>query len=282
MVIYMKKNSKPLILGTEVFSGDWGIIFTKKMIEKILICFNDLECNEIDTAPSYGKSNYVEKILGQVVKENQNTKFKISSKFIFNSIEKKNIKNLIKKIENQLDNSLMNLNVDAIDTYYFHSGTNEFFFIDEVWEYLNNRKKRGDINHLGLSMKHQLVENNDLKQVYNLNNYGITKVQTVLNLFSKHSLNELIPFCNANQITVYGRMPLAKGLLSGKYGNKNSLNTNDPRKNNEFTDKIIKFKLENKDLDLEKVIKWPLKYVRKIIFGVKNPNQLEEIANIFK
>ena len=72
-------------------------------------------------------------------------------------------------------------------------------------------------------MKHQLVENNDLKQVYSAKNYGITKVQTVLNLFTKNSLKELIPYCNENQITVYGRMPLAKGLLSGKYHDKNSL-----------------------------------------------------------
>ena len=278
----MNKNGKPLVLGTEVFSGNWGTEFTKKEIERILIKFYKINCDEIDTAPSYGKSCLVEKNLGKIIKKNKDIKLKISSKFIFETKEKENIKNLVKKIENQLNQSLINLNIQTIDTYYFHSGANELFFVDEIWSYLNKRKKIGDIKHLGLSMKHQLVENDDLKQVYYSKNYGITRVQTVLNLFSRSSLKKLIPYCKKNKIIVYGRMPLAKGLLSGKYFDKNSLPTNDPRKDSEITEKILKFKFDNKSLKLDEVMKWPLKYVEKIIFSVKNSNQLQQIANIFK
>jgi aryl-alcohol dehydrogenase-like predicted oxidoreductase len=271
-----KKRS--LVLGTEVFSGDWGNIFSEKMIEKILVCFYENNFNELDTAPSYGKNSLVEKLIGKIIKKK---KFKISSKFKIDNKEKLTPKIIVNNVKNQLDMSLKNLNIDCLETYYFHSEDNKLFFIDEIWHYLNLRKEQGDIKNLGLSMKHQLVVDDDLKQIYHAKEYGISIVQTVLNIYNKHSLNKLIPFCDKNKIDVYGRMPLAKGLLSGKYNSEKTFSNKDPRKNNEFTKKIIKFRLENKNLNLEKIIKWPLKNTKKIIFSVKNTQQLKQILRFF-
>ena len=70
-----------LVLGTEVFSGNWGKPFSKKIAEQILLLAHNRGLNEIDTAPSYGKLSMVEKLIGKITKKN-GLNFKISSKFI--------------------------------------------------------------------------------------------------------------------------------------------------------------------------------------------------------
>lgn len=267
--------AKYLVLGTEVFSGNWGIKISENLSEKILIEANKKGIGELDTAYSYGKLNSVEKLIGKIKKKNK-IKFSISSKFKINY--KKNTSEIVKNVEKQLDKSLKLLNVENLYTYYFHSGNNKEFFIDEVWKLLHDRKKLGDIKRLGLSIKHDLVLKNDLEQLFKAKDYNISVVQTVLNIFNKQSLKKLIPYCNKNKIEVYGRMPLAKGLLSGKYTTDSSFLKNDPRKNSSLTKKIIKFRLLNKKLNLEKVIKWPLKNSKKIVFSVKNLEQLDQIT----
>ena len=75
-------------------------------------------------------------------------------------------------------------------------------------------------------------------------------------------------------------MPLAKGLLTGKYTSENDFEKKDPRKNNIFTKKILHYRSNNSDLNLTKILNWPLNHVKKIIFSVKKIEQLEEITNI--
>lgn len=277
----MLKNN--LVLGTEVFSGNWGKPFSKKIAEQILILAYNNGLIEIDTAPSYGKLSKVEKLIGNISKK-KSLKFKILTKFEIKNKKNKILdhKDSVNEVKKQLDNSLKNLNTDCIEIYYFHSGTDNEFFNDKVWNYLNKRKKLGDIKKLGLSIKHDFVINNKLSQLYNAKKYGISTIQTVLNLYSKQSLKKVIPFCIKNNLEIYGRMPLAKGLLTGKYNDRNILLKNDPRKHSAISSDIIKFKLSKKNLNLEKVIKWPLKNVKKVVFSVKNTNQLKEIMNIFK
>ena len=270
---------KPLVLGTEVFSGDWGKDFSQDEAKKILFFAHDKNIEELDTANSYGNSNYVEKLIGSITKKNK-LKFRISSKFKLNLKKNFKISEIVNNLEKQLDNSIRHLNVDRLETYYFHSGNNKEFFIDEVWRYLEKRKNLGDIKHLGLSLKHELVVRNDTKQVVNSKNYNISKIQTVLNIFSKESLNFVIPYCLKNKIDIYGRMPLAKGLLSGNYTSVSNFKKKDPRRNSIHTTKILNYRLNNSELNLTKIINWPLNYVKKIIFSVKNIKQLEEITNI--
>ena len=268
---------KSLVLGTEVFSGDGGVKISENLSEKILLEANRKGIKELDTAYSYGKYNKVEKLIGKLIKKNK-LKFSVSSKFKVNN--KINTQEIVKSVKRQLDKSLKSLNVEKLHTYYFHSGDNNEFFIDEVWKFLEDRKKLGDIKRLGLSIKHDLVLKNNLEQIFKARDYNISVVQTVLNIFSNQSIKTLIPYCKKNNLDVYARMPLAKGLLSGKYGKNYTFFQNDPRNNSSLTKKIIEFRASNKNLNLKKVIKWPLKNAKKIVFSVKNLEQLNQIINI--
>ncbi len=267
-----------IVLGTEVFSGSWGVKFRPSEIKKILNSGYENGIRELDTAPIYGKNIHdVEKLLGQALQEKK-LKYKINTKFTIKKDFLKDRKLLLKDLKNQLNRSLKSLKKDTIDNYFFHSGTDEEFFNDDVWEFLYKMKKKGTIKNLCLSLKHDLVQKNQLKQLYICNKFNIDKISTVCNLYSQHSLKNVIPFCKKNNLTIYGRMPLAKGLLSGKYKDLLKFNKSDPRfEKPELTKKILKFSSEIKNLSAKKAVKWSLNHCDKVIIGFKNTNQIEDI-----
>ena len=267
-----------IVLGSEVFSGSWGINFNSSEIKKILIFGYQNGIREIDSAPSYGKKKHdVEKILGSILKK-EKLKYKISTKFTIDKYLLKDKKKLLKNLRSQLELSLKSLKKDTIDNYFFHSGTDEEFFNDDVWEFLYQQKKRGLIKNLCLSLRHELVKKNSLKQLYMCENYKISKISTVCNLYTRDSLKKVIPFCKKKNFIIYGRMPLAKGLLTGKYNDLTSFRKIDPRLDNLLlTKKINNYSKRIKNLSAKKSVLWSLKYCQKVILGFKNINQIKNI-----
>jgi aryl-alcohol dehydrogenase-like predicted oxidoreductase len=82
-----------------------------------------------------------------------------------------------------------------------------------LWDYLQEQKDKGVVKNLGLSIKHDLVKNQDNMQIDLASSYGITAIQTVLNPLHQHSLDYVVSAARKNGMTVVGRMPLSKGLI---------------------------------------------------------------------
>ena len=267
-----------MVIGSEVFSGAWGLKFDEKKIYTILRYAYDKGIREIDTAPIYGKNNHdVEKKIGNVIKK-ANLKYKINTKFSINKLLIKNKVELEKNLKSQLENSLKSLKKDSIDNYFFHSGTDDEFMIDDAWNFLNQKKKDGLIKNLCISLRHDLVKKNSLKQLDYLEKYGINKISTVCNLYSKESLKKVVPICKKKNIFIYGRMALAKGLLTGKYKSLNAFDRYDPRyKDLKLTKKIIDFAKKIKNLSAKKSVMWSLKHCDKVILGFKNIEQIKSL-----
>lgn len=275
----MKKNiTSKIVLGTEVFSGYRGKKFSSEQIRKVLIFAYKSGIRELDTAPVYGKSNHeVEKRVGYIIKKNK-LKYKISTKFSVNKFLLKDKKNLLNDLNNQFERSLKFLKRNYIDNYFFHSGTDEEFFNDDIWEFLYSKKKKGLIENLCLSLKHDLVKKNSLKMLYLCDEYKINKVSTVCNLYTRDSLKKVIPFCKKNKISIYGRMPLAKGLLTGKYKNLDEFNRYDPRiKDLKLSKKIIDFSKNIKNLSAKNSVLWSLQHCDKVVLAFKNVHQIKDI-----
>lgn len=252
--------------------------FEEKKINRILKFAYDKGIREIDTAPIYGKNNHdVEKKIGNVIKK-ANLKYKINTKFSINKLLINNKTELEKNLKSQLENSLKSLKKNSIDNYFFHSGTDEEFMIDDAWNFLNKKKEEGLIKNLCISMRHELVKKNSLKQLDYLEKYGIDKISTVCNLYSKESLKKVVPLCKKKNIFIYGRMPLAKGLLTGKYKSSSAFDRFDPRsKDLKLTKKIIDFSKKIKNLSAKKSVMWSLKHCDKVILGFKNIEQIQNL-----
>ena len=101
-------------------------------------------------------------------------------------------------------------------------------------------------------------------------------------MISRESNDFVLPFCKEAGIRVYARMPLAKGILSGKYNEVSNFKKKDPRfKDKKITLKILKF-VKNKNVNTKTSIQWALNHSDKIIIGFKNLNQIENISEIIK
>jgi myo-inositol catabolism protein IolS len=257
-------------IGTELFNGCFGNFYTQRDVDNIINHAYEIGINKIDTAECYN----IEKIIGNSISQNKN-KFKVATKFGHQFHKGKKYHSFgLDDVKKQLENSLKSLKVDHIDLYYFHSGTNLEFNNDKLWIYLNDMKAHGVIGSLGLSLQHDLVIKQDFYQINQSKDYGISVVQTVLNKYSRDSLKYVIPYCKNNDIKVLGRMPLAKGLLTGKYNSNHIFNDDDSRSNSlELNKEIIN---NNSNHSHYSALSWCSNNVDEIVIGSKNISQLEE------
>lgn len=278
----MAKFVAPLVIGTEVYSGSWGVPYTEREIGEILDFGLQRDVNEIDTAAAYGENHFVEKLIGSAIAGRRKS-FVVATKFRQNLAGNLAGTSIVKLIDIQrnLSDSLDSLRTDYIDIYYFHSGSDEEFFQDEIWKFLGEMKRQGVVRHLGLSLKHGLVKSESYRQLKAAQNYEISVIQTVLNMYSQESLRFVVPFCKSHNLTLYGRMPLAKGLLSGKYSKLSVFPGRDPRSNDlKVTNDILEFiEVQSRRITVDSAIQWALEYAEKIVLGVKNISQLEGAIN---
>jgi len=245
----------------------------------------DYGINHLDTAECYG-NHLSEKLIGNTL--NNRDKWFIASKFghQYSNGGIKTDSFDLKSVENQLHKSLNALKTSYLDIYYFHSGDDQQFNNDKIWTFLNKQVEAGKIRFLGLSFKHHLVHNNKFFQINQANNYNIQIVQTVYNYISQESKENLIPLCRDMNIDVIGRMPLAKGLLTGKYESNNDFNKNDSRlMTPEFNNRAFaKIKKKLSHISNDKFSQWAIYWtifsgtVDATVVGCKNKKQL--ISNI--
>ena len=277
------KSAIPLVIGTEVYSGAWGVPYAASDVATILNFALQNGVNEIDTAAAYGERHFVEKLIGDAI-AGARKECIIATKFRHNLSGNQTgtpITTLI-DIQRDLSDSLESLQTDYIDIYYFHSGSDEEFFQDDIWKFLSEMKRQGVIRCLGLSLNHGLVQAESYRQLEAAQDYGISIIQTVLNMYSRESLRVVIPFCKSHGLTLYGRMPLAKGLLSGKYSNSFVFPNSDPRsKDLKVTKDILEFVGNEKEkVTAKRAMQWSLEYAEKIVLGVKNILQLKSAINV--
>jgi aryl-alcohol dehydrogenase-like predicted oxidoreductase len=105
------------------------------------------------------------------------------------------------------------LQTDYIDLYQFHSGNNDMFQTPGLWEMLREQVRSGKVRHLGISVS----PNTNLFQVDRATEVGAEAVQVVYNRLDRNPEQGLLQSCQRQDLGVLARVPLASGLLSGKY-----------------------------------------------------------------
>lgn len=113
----------------------------------------------------------------------------------------------------QLEGSLRALRVDSIDLYQFHSGPDEAFHEQELWRVLDQQKRQGTVRHLGISIRGTGSE----MQAQEARGVGAEVLQVVYNRLDRRPEQIYFPHAERDNLGVLARVPLASGLLSGKY-----------------------------------------------------------------
>lgn len=128
-------------------------------------------------------------------------------------------------IEN-IEKSILRLNVDSLDLLQLHCIPPEQLYRDDIWIILENFKQQGLIKHYGAS-----VETID-DALACVEKPGLTSLQVIFNLFRQDLVSELLPAAEKHNVGIIVRLPLASGLLSGKFHQNSEFSPQDHRNYN--------------------------------------------------
>jgi aryl-alcohol dehydrogenase-like predicted oxidoreductase len=200
-------------IGTWQFGGEWGKQFEQGEADRMFDRARELGMNFIDTAECYG-DHVSERLVGAAIKRDRE-KWIVATKFghHFHGYMDRTTVYDPDDVHGQLDASLRALQTDYVDLYQFHSGNNNMFQTPGLWEMLAERVKAGKVRHLGISVS----PNDNVFQVDRATKVGAEAIQVVYNRLDRKPEQGLLQSCQRQDLGVLARVPLASGLLSGKY-----------------------------------------------------------------
>lgn len=200
-------------LGTWQFGGEWGKDFSQAEVEAMVDCARELGINLIDTAECYG-DHTSESLVGAAIRRDR-TNWVVATKFghQYAGLHARTEHWSPKEVLQQLERSLQALQTDYVDIYQFHSGPDERFDQDELWETLRGQVVAGKIRHLGVS----IGSNRNLHQTERSTGIGSAVTQLIYSRLDREPEEAVLPSCQRQDLGVIAREALAGGLLSGKY-----------------------------------------------------------------
>ncbi len=201
-------------VGTWQFGGEWGRQFSQAEVDAILDEAGQSGINLIDTAECYG-DHLSESLIGDYLKRHDRSRWIVATKFghRFNAFMNRDDKFFAAEVQKQLEASLHALHVEAIDLYQFHSGTDPEFLETELWKTLTVQKNAGKVRHLGISI---LGKGSEL-QAREARQTGAEALQVIYNRLDRRPEQLYFPHAQRDNLGILARVPLASGLLSGKY-----------------------------------------------------------------
>ena len=200
-------------VGTWQFGGEWGKNFEQAEVDRMFGRAGELGINFIDTAECYG-DHLSERLVGNAIKRDRD-KWIVATKFghhFHGYLDRTTVYDPA-DVRQQLEKSLKALQTDHVDLYQFHSGNNEMFQTAGLWEMLRDLVKAGKVRHLGISVS----PNDNLFQVDRSTDVDVEVIQVVYNRLDRKPEQGLLQSCKRQDLGVLARVPLASGLLSGKY-----------------------------------------------------------------
>jgi aryl-alcohol dehydrogenase-like predicted oxidoreductase len=124
------------------------------------------------------------------------------------------------------DRSRVNLGTDRLDLVQLHSPPTAVFASDAVFDALDTLVSEDRIAAYGVS-----VETSD-QALTAIARPGVASVQIILNAFRRKPLDQVLPAAAAAGVGIIARVPLASGLLSGRYTRDTTFAADDHRNYN--------------------------------------------------
>ena len=210
-------------LGCWQIGGDqWGDVPDADALD-VLHASVEAGVTFLDTADVYGAGRS-EELIGRFLKDHTREKFFVASKFgrfprpgwpgNFDP----------KTIREHTENSLRRLGVERLDLTQLHCLPMEQLKRAEVWDAVYALQQEGKIARFGASVE-SVAEADEC-----LNQPGCESLQIIFNIFRQTPLiGGLLDRCAKQGVAVIVRLPLASGLLAGKYTAASTFGPNDHR-----------------------------------------------------
>lgn len=217
-------NVSAISIGTWQVGGKWGSEFDHANADKILNKAIDSGINFIDTADVYGDGES-EKAVGRIV-HNRSEKIYVATKCGRQLQPHVDAAYQVQVLRKFVENSLTNMGLETIDLIQLHCPPTNVYYRPEIFELFDQLKTEGKIQHLGVSV--EKVEE-ALKAIEYDN---VTTVQIIFNMFRQRPAELFFAEAKKKNIGIIVRVPLASGLLTGKFSAQSNFETGDHRQFN--------------------------------------------------
>ncbi len=200
--------------------GDWGTTDDKTSLAALHRAI-DLGVNFIDTADVYG-DGHSERLIAEVRKARSEQLIiatKAGRRLNPHTASGYNRQNLTSFVER----SLQNLQTETLDLLQLHSPPSEVYHMPEVFAILDDLARQGKIRFYGVS-----VERVDeaLKAITYPN---VQSIQIIFNMFRFKPSEQFFAAAREHRVGILARVPLASGLLTGKFNSQTQFAANDHR-----------------------------------------------------
>ncbi|WP_066829497.1 aldo/keto reductase [Rufibacter ruber] len=233
-------------LGTWQVGGRWGEPFKEATAAEIINAAIDGGVNFIDTADVYS-DGLSEAAVAKVVKGRSEEVF-IATK-CGRQIQPHTAEGYTpERLQQYVEESLRNMGVETLDLIQLHCPPTEVYRRPEIFETFAKLKEQGKIRNLGVSV--ELVEEALLAMDYG----NVATIQVIFNMFRLKPSEQLFTKAQENNVGLIVRVPLASGLLTGKFTHATSFSPEDHRnfnRNGEAFDKGETFSGVDYDLGVE-------------------------------
>ena len=207
-------------LGTWQLGADWG-----EVEEKDALAVLDAAVKEgvtfFDTADVYGDGRS-ERLIGRWRKDNPGAGVFVATK-MGRRAEQLQENYTAANFRAWTDRSRVNLGVDTLDLVQLHCPPSAVIESDAVFDALDALVESGSIAAYGVSVE---TCEQALKAIARP---GTASVQIIFNAFRLKPLDEVLPAAAAAGVGIIARVPLASGLLSGRYRHDTAFAANDHR-----------------------------------------------------
>lgn len=235
-------------LGTWQIGGKWGSDFSDKTAERTINTAIDKGINFIDTADVY-EAGLSEAAVGRVVRSRSERIF-VATK-CGRQINPHTAENYTPEaLTGYVEESLKRTGFEALDLIQLHCPPTEVYYRPEIFETFQKLKDQGKILHFGVSV--EKVEEGLKAIEYDI----VDTVQIIFNLFRQRPSELFFEQAKKKDIGIIARVPLASGLLTGKFDKDASFDKEDHRnfnRNGEAFDKGETFSGVNFDRGLKAV-----------------------------
>jgi len=218
-------------LGTWQLGSKWGESFDENVAIETMEAAYKEGINFFDTADVY-QDGLSEKAIGKFIKTKRDKIFvvtKCGRRLSPHNAEGYNRGNL----EKFVDASLKNMGVDSLDLILLHCLPTDVYYRKAAFDALDYLRAEGKIKHYGVSVER-------VEEAIKAMDFDISAVEIIFNMFRLRPAELFFGLAKKNDVGIIVRVPLASGLLSGKYDMNTTFGARDHRsfnRNGEAFDK---------------------------------------------
>jgi aryl-alcohol dehydrogenase-like predicted oxidoreductase len=207
-------------LGTWQLGADWGEV-SEADARGVLDAAVDAGVTVFDTADVYGDGRS-EQLIGRYLRARPELDIFVATK-MGRRLPQEPENYSASNFDAWTRRSLENLGVDTLDLVQLHCPPTAVYGIDRVFDDLDDLVERGRMRHYGVS-----VERVD-EALAAIARPNVASVQIIVNAFRLKPLDEVLPAAQAAGVGIIARVPLASGLLSGRYTASTTFSADDHR-----------------------------------------------------